>query len=138
VARAEVAQIERWGTSVVGLAARTPVLVLETTGRATGRRRRTPLAWAPRVGGGWLVVGGAAGQRRTPDWVANLRADGAATVVVGRRRVPVRAEELTGPARAATWAPLRRRWPRIERYERRAGRPVPVVALVPRPRAVLS
>jgi hypothetical protein len=46
----------------------------------------------------------------------------------------VRATELAGPEREATWAELVRVWPRIATYERRAGRPLPVIRLVPQPR----
>lgn len=127
-ARVEVFQVERFGRSLVSVLFRTPVLVLHTTGRRTGTVRLTPLAFAPtrRPRHSFLVVGGAGGQARVPDWVANLRADARAAVTVDRERLAVRAVELEGDERDETWAVLRRRWPRIDTYERRAGRPVPV------------
>lgn len=135
----EVAQITHLGGSVVSVLYRTPVLVLETTGRRTGRRRRTPLAHhlLPEDGSSdpgagarrWLVVGGANGQRRVPDWVANLRAEPGAVVVVRRQRVAVTSRELRGAELDATWPALVDVWPRIAVYRRRAGRPVPVFEL---------
>lgn len=125
----EVAQIRVAGTSMVSLAARTPVLVLHTTGRRSGAERATPLAYRPDGDGMLLVVGGAGGQARVPDWVTNLRADRRAAVTLDRRRFAVRADELVGDDRATTWPMLAATWPRIERYERRAGRPIPVFRL---------
>lgn len=124
----EAAQVRRFGRSVLSIVFRTPVLVLETTGRRSSRIRTTTLAYH-RLDGDLVVVGGAGGQRRVPDWVANLRARTQATVVVDGERTEVEAEELAGEERQRVWAVLRDVWPRIETYERRAGRPVPVIRL---------
>lgn len=119
----------RWfGRSLLSLLVRRPVLVLETTGRRTGRRRRTTLAYE-RVGADLYVVGGAGGQAALPDWVANLRADPHVRVTIDRRALPMVATELHGKERADAWARLVRAMPVIETYERRAGRLVPVVRL---------
>ena len=127
----EVAQVRWLGASALSAAFRTPVLVLHTTGRRSGRSRTTVLAVHEEPDGSLLVVGGAGGQVRTPDWVANLRADPAVEVTYRRRRRPVVAEELAGAARDEAWRRLVTIWPRIERYQRRAGRRVPIVRLVP-------
>lgn len=127
----EVAQVRRLGGSVLSVAFRTPVLVLHTSGRRTGRERSTPLAFHRLDDGSLVVVGGAGGQSRTPDWVANLRAGPDASVTVGRVRIGVRAAELQGPERSARWEELRARWPQIDTYQERAGRDVPVFRLVP-------
>jgi deazaflavin-dependent oxidoreductase (nitroreductase family) len=127
----EALQIRWLGRSLVAVAARTPVLVLHTTGRRSGTERATPLAFHREPDGALLVVGGAGGQARLPDWVANLRADQRGAVTVQRRRVEVLAQEITGEERAELWSALALRWPRIETYQRRAGRPVPVFRLVP-------
>jgi deazaflavin-dependent oxidoreductase (nitroreductase family) len=129
----EVAQVRWLGASAISLVARTPVLVLHTTGRRTGAERASALAFHEEGDGSFLVVGGAGGQARTPDWVANLRAapGDAASVTVHRTRVAVRVEELAGDERRVAWVRLAAVWPRIERYERRAGRAVPVFRLVP-------
>lgn len=125
----EAAQVRRFGRSALSMAFRTPVLVLETTGRKTGLARRTTVAYERADGGDLLVAGGAGGQKRVPDWVANLRAEPVATATIDRSAVRVRARELAGEEREATWRELRQRWPRIDRYEERAGRPVPVFRL---------
>lgn len=113
------------------MAFRTPVLVLHTTGRRSGRARSTTLAFKRLDDGSLVVVGGAGGQVRVPDWVANLRAEPVAAVTIDRARVEVRAAELTGAEREEMWRALREVWPRIDAYERSAGRTVPVFRLTP-------
>ena len=125
----EVAQVRWLGASALSVAFRTPVLVLHTTGRRSGRERSTVLAVHEDPDGSLLVVGGAGGQARTPDWVANLRADPVAEVTYRRRRSPAWAEELAGEQRDEAWRRLVVVWPRSDRYQHRAGRPVPVVRL---------
>jgi deazaflavin-dependent oxidoreductase (nitroreductase family) len=127
----EAAQVRRFGRSAVSVLFRTPVLVLETTGRRSGAFRETTVAFHRLDDGTVLIVGGAGGQTRVPDWVANLRADPRATVTVDRAPMPVRAVELAGAEREAAWRRLREVWPRIESYQQRAGRRVPVFHLVP-------
>lgn len=127
----ESAEVRWFGHSVLSLMFRTRVLVLEATGRQTGRRRQVTLACC-RMDGELVVVGGAGGQSRTPDWVANLRADPNVWVTHRRRRTPMRAHELRGTDRSKAWPHLLTIWPRVATYEERAGHEIPVVVLRPR------
>ncbi len=127
----ESAQIRRFGRSGLSIVFRTPVLVLETVGRRTGATRITPLAYHPCADGSWLVVGGAGGQSTTADWVANLRARPDAVAIIDRARTDVTAVELSPTERDAAWRDLSQQWPRIDRYEQRARRPLPIFRLHP-------
>jgi deazaflavin-dependent oxidoreductase (nitroreductase family) len=127
----EAWEVRTFGASVLSLVFRTPVVVLETQGRRSGRRRRTTLAWME-VDGRLLVVGGAAGQHRVPDWVANVRADPKVAVMRRRRRSDATMRELADGERATVWPAIVARWPRVARYEHRAGRAVPVFEVVVR------
>jgi deazaflavin-dependent oxidoreductase (nitroreductase family) len=127
----EAVQVRWFGRSALSTIFRTEVLVLHTTGRRSGRERATPLAYLRDGDGSLLVVGGAGGQTRLPDWVANLRADRRAAVTVDRRRVAVTAIELEGDDRSVVWPRLEQEWPQIASYQRRAGRLVPVFRLTP-------
>lgn len=129
VATIEVAQIRRFGRSLLSVAFSTRVLVLHSTGRRSGLERCTALAVHQDADATLLVVGGAGGQQRTPDWVANLRANPNAAVTLDRRHFAVEALELRGAERSAVWADLAGIWPRIDNYQRRAGRTVPVFRL---------
>lgn len=129
--RLESAAIRRLGIGVIGPVGRRKVLVLETTGRRTGRVRRTPVAYW-RDPDGSLYIGAGAGGMPRVDWVANLRAYPAAAVWIGRRGHPVSATELAGEAyeRARTHALAL--WPEVAQYERASGRPIPYFRLDPR------
>lgn len=127
----EAFQVQRFGRSALSVAFRTHVLVLHTTGRQSGSARSTTLAFKRMDDGSLVVVGGAGGQARVPDWVANLQAEPVAAVTIDRARIEVHAIELTGAEREETWLKLRSVWPRIDTYERRAGRNVPVFRLIP-------
>ena len=118
-----------FGRSAMSTLARTPVLVLRTTGRRSGRTRATVLAYHRLDEQRVAVVGGASGQQRTPDWVANLRAAQTAEIVIARSTHTVRAVEVGGPERDVLWAQLSVVWPRIESYRARAGRTIPVFVL---------
>lgn len=72
-----------------------PILLLETTGRRSGRPRLSPLLFA-RDGDGVIVVGSNFGQAHHPAWTGNLLADPRAVVVVGGQRIPVTATLVDG------------------------------------------
>lgn len=125
----EAVQVRWFGRSLLSTLFRTPVLVLETVGRKSGQPRQTALAYHRLGDSDLVIVGGAGGQRRVPDWVANVRANPDVHVVVNRVRRRMTAVELVGDERATVWNEVRQVWPQIETYEQRAGRPVPVFRL---------
>src|SRR5258706_759881 len=91
----------RWlGVSGISLMRRRDVLVLETLGRKTGKRRRAPVTYLRDDEGRYRIGGGAGGMTRV-DWVANLRVSAEAVIYVRRRRIPVRVQELHGEERDA-------------------------------------
>ncbi len=105
-------------------------LVLETTGRRSGAVRSTPLSFT-RDGDGCVVIASNGGATRDPDWYRNLQADGAATVEVAGRRIPVRATTVTGNERTRLWRAAVRSYPGYAAYQLRTGRDIPVVRLAP-------
>lgn len=121
--------LRRFGVSGMGLLRRTSLLVLETSGRRTGRRRAVPVAYW-RDDGVFYVGGGAAGMTRV-DWVANVRANATASIVVRRQRIAVRVDELTGAGYDAARRHALTVWPDVPRYERLSGRRVPYFRLTP-------
>ena len=128
--RIEAWEVARFGRSGLSVLFRRPVLVLHTTGRRSGRERRTPLAYRE-LDGAYVVVGGAGGQTAVPDWVLNVRSEPAVRLTVDRRSCAAVATELHGVERQAMWDRLLPEMPVIAKYERRAGRPIPVLVLHP-------
>jgi deazaflavin-dependent oxidoreductase (nitroreductase family) len=84
------------------LAAWGKVVMLETTGRVSGRAIRTAVGFVAEPDGSILVAAGNPGA----DWAANLRAEPACHGAIGEERRAYRAEELEGPDRARAIAEL--------------------------------
>ena len=125
--RWETMLLRRLGTSGMSVLRRSPLLVLDTTGRRTGRRRSVPVAfWTE--DDAYYVGGGAAGMTRV-DWVANLRSEPDATIVHRRRRIPVSATELAGADYDDAHSHALTLWPSVPKYEHMSGRRVPYFRL---------
>lgn len=77
-----------------GILAGLPVIMLTTTGAKSGKQRTMPLVGVP-LDDNIAVIGSNYGQKATPGWVYNLRANSLATV-------GYRAKEAAVSARAAT------------------------------------
>ena len=105
-----------------------PVLVLETVGRKTGRRRRTPMTYCS-VDGAWIVTPINAGSTRTPAWWLNLSAAGRGTVILRGRRIPVTPRAAEGDERERLWGRYVAEAPVLEQFRGYAQRDVPVVVL---------
>ncbi len=130
LSRLEVWELERFGRSGLSVASRQSVLVLATTGRRSGLTRKTPVTYLP-YEDGYLIGGGAGGQKATPDWVHNLRSTPRAAVTVQRVARDVLVEEPTGADRERAFETLAARWPSVRRYEDWGGRPPPLFILRP-------
>ena len=74
-----------------GLLAGIPVVMLTTVGVKSGEKRTIPLLGIPMDDGSVAVIGSNFGQKSTPGWVYNLRANPTARVGFRGRHVGVRA-----------------------------------------------
>ena len=107
------------------------VLLITTPGRRTGIPRATCVRYLDSAEG-FLVWGTGSGSPGDPDWFRNLRKANVADVQVGAKTRQVRPRELLGDERAAVWKNVvLARVPKVERYERKAGRTIPVAVLEP-------
>jgi deazaflavin-dependent oxidoreductase (nitroreductase family) len=79
---------------------------------------------------GLLVWGSASGAPRDPDWFRNLRGVATAEIQVGNQRRTVTPRELHGSERDEAWRTILAHRPGVARYERKAGRTIPVALLV--------
>ncbi len=109
-----------------------PGLLLTTTGRRSGEPRTHPLLYFRDGDGTLVVVGSNWGCDYHPAWVLNLLTDPAATVTLGGREIPVRAELAEGAERGRLWQLALKTWPAWDTYEKRApNRELRVFRLVP-------
>lgn len=131
LSRLEVKELELFGRSGLSVVYRHSVLVLATTGRKSGLTRKTPVTYLA-YEDGFLIGGGAGGQKATPDWVLNLRANPTAHITINRidtRRVL--ADEPTGSAREAAFEVMAEHHPDVRKFERWGERPLPLFILRP-------
>jgi len=105
-----------------------PALLLTTIGAKSGLERTVPLMYC-QDGDAIIVTASNWGKEHHPAWSANLIANPEATMDVGGRPVPVRAELAEGPLRERLWPKLVEFWPAYDTYEERSGRNIRVFRL---------
>jgi F420H(2)-dependent quinone reductase len=118
------------GGALGGRFGRSPILLLTTTGRKTGKERTTPLLYLA-DGDALVVVASKGGAPQDPAWWLNLKSNPTAKVQVGRRVMSVTAEQAAPEERRRLWPLLTRMYPPYEDYQKRTTREIPVVILRP-------
>ena len=107
------------------------VLMLTVPGRRTGIPRQTCMRYIA-VDDGLLVWGTGSGSRSDPDWFQNLRRVDEADIQVRAEHRRVKVHELKGPQRDDAWNNvILAEAPEVVKFERRAGRTIPVARLEP-------
>jgi F420H(2)-dependent quinone reductase len=107
-----------------------PVLALTTTGRRSGQRRTTTVAYV-RHETGYAVGALNLGSDRDPAWCLNLRADPLGWVEVAGHRNPVLAREASAEEAEQLWTRFFQQLPQIRHTLRVARRDVPIMILEP-------
>ena len=108
-----------------------PTLLLEHTGRKSGRRLVSPLLYI-HDGEDLIVVASQGGRDTDPQWYRNLVANPDAHVEIGRDRRAVRAVTASPEEKARLWPRLVETYADFETYQSWADRDLPVVILKPR------
>jgi deazaflavin-dependent oxidoreductase (nitroreductase family) len=111
------------------LVAGIPVITIVTTGARTGRTRTTPLLGVP-FAGDLGVIGTRFGQKGTPSWYYNLRADPVIQVIYQGRSTAAVAREVHGEEWQAIWERARQIYGGYDAYARRIkDRQIPIMLL---------
>jgi deazaflavin-dependent oxidoreductase (nitroreductase family) len=110
------------------LAGGQPVLSLTTTGRRSGRRRSTTVAYL-RHGDAYAVGALNLGSDRTPAWCLNLLADPHGWIEVDGERKPITARQAAGEEADRLWSGFIERLPAIANSRKVARREVPMMVL---------
>lgn len=108
-----------------------PCIVLTTTGRKTGKVRKTPLV---RVHDGehYVVIASMGGQPKHPVWYLNLLADPDVTLQDRAEVSALRARVTEGEERERLWKVATDTYPDYDDYQANCERRIPVVVLEPR------
>lgn len=118
------------GWSIGAAVAHAPQLVLITTGRRTGKTRRTPLVYVP-YKESFLVVAAYGGSPWNPHWLANLRSFSRASIEVEHGRIDVEAQVVEGDRRADLWPMMCEQIASLHSAQGRTDREIPLVQLTP-------
>lgn len=108
------------------------VLMITTPGRRTGIPRSTCVRYLETSEGGYVVWGTGSGSLSDPDWFKNLRHVTTTQIQVRDRHLEVRVHEVLGEERDLMWREtILVGAPGVDRYARKAARPIPVAVLDP-------
>lgn len=105
-----------------------PTLVLITTGRRSGKQRRTMLIYG-RDGDDYLLVASQGGRPTHPQWYHNLVEQPEVGVQVLAERFTARARTATPEEKARLWPTMTALWPNYDLYQEKTTRDIPVVIL---------
>ncbi|ULE34762.1 nitroreductase family deazaflavin-dependent oxidoreductase [Mycobacterium sp. IDR2000157661] len=108
-----------------------PTLLLEHTGRKSGRTLVSPLLYIT-DGDDVVVVASQGGRDTDPQWYRNLVANPDVHIEIGSDRRAVRAVTATPDEKARLWPRLVETYADFETYQSWADRDIPVVILKPR------
>jgi deazaflavin-dependent oxidoreductase (nitroreductase family) len=108
-----------------------PTLLLTTTGRKSGVKRRTGLIYG-RDNTDYVIVASKGGTPEHPAWYLNLEADPEVEIQVLDSVLPATARTVTGEERERLWALMRQIWPAYDGYQTKTDREIPVVVLTPK------
>ena len=114
------------GSRMVG----SPVLLLTTTGRKSGKQRTSPLLYLE-DGENIVIVASNGGAPSNPSWYLNLETNPYAEVEIKDQKLRVRAEKVSPEERERLWPRLVAMYGSYENYRRLTDREIPVVVLKP-------
>ena len=118
------------GGKLFGRMGKSPILLLNTIGRKTGRKRTSPLLYVM-DGEDFVIIASKGGAATHPAWYLNLRANPEATVQIGDREVQVEAEEADPEEKARLWQKMVEMYPAYDAYQKKAVREIPLLVLHP-------
>jgi F420H(2)-dependent quinone reductase len=118
------------GGKLFGHMGKSPILLLNTIGRKTGRKRTSPLLYVM-DGEDFVIIASKGGAATHPAWYLNLRANPEATVQIGDREVQVEAEEADPEEKARLWQKMVEMYPAYDAYQKKTVREIPLLVLRP-------
>ena len=118
------------GGKLFGRMGKSPILLLNTVGRKSGKKRTSPLLYVM-DGEDFVIIASKGGAPTHPAWFLNLRNDPEATVEIGDREVRVRAEEADPQEKARLWRKMVEMYPTYDDYQKKTEREIPLLILHP-------
>jgi len=117
-----------WDSSWAGGPGPLPTLLLQTTGRKSGKVRVLPLIYK-KVGNGFVIIASKGGAPYHPAWYLNLLEKPQCEIQVAHDHYRVTARIAEGDERASLWQQLAEIYPPYDDYQAATDRKIPVVVL---------
>jgi deazaflavin-dependent oxidoreductase (nitroreductase family) len=105
-----------------------PILLLTTTGRKSGKEHTMPLIFGE-ADGSQVLVASKGGTPEHPAWYLNLEANPEVGVQVKGDKFRARARTAEGEERERLWKSMNEIWPHYDEYQTKTTRQIPVVVL---------
>ena len=118
------------GGKLFGRMGKSPILLLNTVGRKSGKRRTSPLLYAM-DGEDFVIIASKGGASAHPAWYLNLMANPEATVEIEDREVRIRAEEADSEEKSRLWQKMVEMYPAYDAYQEKTEREIPLLVLRP-------
>jgi deazaflavin-dependent oxidoreductase (nitroreductase family) len=118
------------GGKLFGRMGKSPIMLLNTVGRKTGRKRTSPLLYVM-DGEDFVIIASKGGAPAHPAWYLNLKANPDATVEVGDREVRVRPEEVDSEEKVRLWQKMIEMYPTYDDFQTKTKREIPLLVLRP-------
>jgi F420H(2)-dependent quinone reductase len=118
------------GGKLLGRMGKSPILLLNTVGRKSGKKRTTPLLYVM-DGEDFVIIASKGGAPSHPAWYLNLMSTPDATVEVGDREVRVKAKEVDGEEKIRLWQMMVQIYPTYDDYQTKTKREIPLLLLRP-------
>ena len=128
--RDQVALYEETGGAQGNLLMGLPVVIITTTGKATGSLRKTPVMRVEHEGA-YAAVASMGGAPSNPGWYHNMKASPLVELQDGAVRQDYSARELTGPEREIWWDRAVDAFAGYADYAAATTRTIPVMLLEP-------
>ena len=103
-------------------------LLLTTTGRKSGKPRRTALIYGS-DGDRYVVVASKGGAKNHPEWYLNLVENSEVEVQVGADKFKAQARSASTEEKPELWRLMTSIWPEYDSYQAKTKRDIPVVVL---------
>lgn len=107
-----------------------PTLILTTTGRKSGAKRKAPLIYGT-DGDDFILVASVGGMPNHPAWYLNLQANPEAHIQVKGEHHDVVARTANDDEKPRLWKLMNEVWPNYDTYQERTDRVIQVVILSP-------
>ena len=120
------------GTDRMSRMMKFPLVLLTTKGAKSGAERIVALGGFQEEEDAWLIVASKGGSKTHPAWLNNMiKHPEDIWLEVGKRKMKVNAEALTGTARDEAYGRIAAEAPNYGDYPKKTDRVIPVIRLTP-------